>query len=203
MTGHIGARTNRQVALVTDDFRLYHELVPLFESHGVPLLGLAPSEAVPDSVQVLVGGPDDDPRHVPLRTDAQATFLAVLMALDERVAERGASYRRVVFGLDPGDAIGLAVVADNIVLLVDQVLSPDDAVARLAAWMTGLRADTWMAHIGDGAPMVGVRLEGLVHKRLDGVGVRFVPEQETSPESPQTQSRHTDAAIHIALREPS
>lgn len=202
MTGHIGERTNRPVALVTDDFRLYHELVPLFESNGIPILGLRPGDRIPDAVEVVVGGADDDARSVALRPDAQATLLAVLMALDAKRAGRRGAYERVVFGIDPGDAIGLAVVADGQPLMVDQVFDPEAAVARLAAWQRGLVADAWFAHIGDGAPMIGVRLEGLLHKRLDGVAVRFVPEQETSPGSPETRSRHTDAAILIALRQP-
>jgi len=44
MTGHRGARANRSVALVTDDFRLYHRLVPVLESQGLRVLGLRPGE---------------------------------------------------------------------------------------------------------------------------------------------------------------
>ncbi len=189
------------MALVTDDFRVYHALVPVFEGHGVHLLGLAPGEDVPPSVQVIVGGPAGDGRSVPLFDDAQACLLAAIAALDERpTAEDG--YSEVVFGLDPGDAIGLAVVADGMALLVDQVFDPEAAVERLVIWKQALSATSWRAHIGDGAPAVGVRLEGLIHARIQGVLVRFVPEDETSPGSPATQSRHTDAAIHIALRRP-
>lgn len=191
------------MALVTDDFRLYHELVPLFEAHGVPLLGVRPGERVPDAVEVVVGGAQDDPRCVALRPHAQATLLAVIMALDGRRAARAEPYGKVVFGIDPGDAIGLAVVADGRPLMVDQVFAPEAAVALLVAWQSGLAARAWFAHIGDGAPMIGVRLEGLLHKHLDGVAVRFVPEQETTPGSPETRSRHTDAAILIAFRHPS
>lgn len=201
LTGPIGARTNRPVALVTDDFRLYHILVPLFESHGVNVLGLRPGEVVPEAVEVLLGGPADDPRTIAIDDEPQGSLLAVLAALDPRPTARG-GYHEVVFGIDPGESIGLAFVADGQPLFVDQVFDPKDAVERLIVWRRAVTAESWKAHIGDGAPTVGVRLEGLIHKLLDGVAVRFVPEQETSPGSPATGSRHTDAAILIALRRP-
>lgn len=203
MTGHPGARRNLDVALVTDDFRLYHELAPYLESKGVRVLGLKPGEAVPPSVRVLLGGPEGDHRTVALRQDREATLLAVYAALDERPTARAAGgYQRVVFGVDPGHVIGLAVLADGTGLHVAEARSPEEAVRRLSAWAGALRAQRFDVNVGDGHPVSGRLLVRELRAALPQARVRLVPEEKTSPFRPVTESRHTDAAIHIARREP-
>ncbi len=201
MTGHPGERRNRAVALVTDDFRLYHELAPFLESHGVRVLGLKPGEPVPASVRVLLGGPAGDPRSVPLREHPDATLLAVYAALDARPTAKG-GYQRIVFGIDPGQVIGLAVLADGAWLHVAEARSGAEAVERVGDWATGLSGKRWEVHVGDGHPQVGRPLLPALRQRLPQAKVLLVPEEKTSPFRPVTQSRHTDAAILIALREP-
>lgn len=201
MTGHLGARRNLHVALVTDDFRLYHQLAPYLEANGIRVLGLKPGKEAPTSVKVLLGGPAGDSRTVALRDDREATLLALYAALDERPTARG-GYQRVVFGVDPGHVIGLAVLADGAWLHVAEARSPAEAVERIAAWSTGLSAKRWEVHVGDGHPSTGRGLLPAVKARLPQARVLLVPEEATSPFRPVTGSRHTDAAIHIALREP-
>ncbi len=201
MTGPLGARRNLDVALVTDDFRVYHEYAPYLESKGIRVLGLKPGEPVPASVRVLLAGPEGDRRSVPLRADREATLLALYSALDERPTAR-AGYSRVVFGVDPGHVIGLAVLADGAWLHVAEARSPEEAVARVASWSTGLSARAWEVHVGDGHPKTGRRMLAGMKAALPQARVLLVPEQATSPFRPVTGSRHTDAAIHIALRQP-
>ncbi|HUR64653.1 MAG TPA: hypothetical protein VM241_09245 [Candidatus Thermoplasmatota archaeon] len=200
MTGHKGERRNRAVALVTDDFRLYHRLVPFLESHGVQVLGLRPTDEVPAAVQVLLGGPAGDPRSVPLHDDLEATLLAAYRRLDRKPGRD--SYRRVILGVDPGKVIGLAAVADGYWLLVGESLEVEAAVERLAQWAAGLAAPHLEVHIGAGAPRVGRDLLARLRRRLPEAKVSLVREEATTPGSHVTGSRHTDAAVHIALRDP-
>lgn len=199
MTGHRGARTNLPVALVTEDFRLYHRLAPFFEGYGITVLGLRPGHAVPASVRVLLGGPATDGRSVALRDDAEATLLATFAALDPRPGKRQ-GYAHVVFGVDPGQMIGLAAVADGETLLVGEARSVQEATDRVAAWASGLAARVWEVHVGDGAPDAGRSLVASIARRLPGARVSLVSEEGTSPWFAVTGSRHADAAILIALR---
>lgn len=200
--GALGARRNLLVALVTDDFRVYHELAPYLEAKGIRVLGLKPGEEVPASVRVLLGGPAEDPRTVPLRADREATLLAVYARLDDRPTARGGQYSRIVFGVDPGHVIGLAVLADGAWMHVAEARSPDEAVERVSAWATGLSGRAWEVHVGDGHPKSGRGLLPRLKAALPQARVLLVPEEATSPFRPVTGSRHTDAAILIALREP-
>lgn len=199
MTGHRGARKNLPVALVTQDFRLYHRLAPFFESYGITILGLTPGEAVPASVRVLLDGPPADPRSVPLRDELEATLLATFAALDPRPGKRE-GYNRVVFGVDPGQIIGLAAVADGETLLVGEARAVQDAADRVAMWASGLQARVWEVHVGDGAPEAGRQLVETMAHLLPQARVAVVPEEGTSPWFAVTGSRHSDAAILIALR---
>lgn len=194
----MGERRNRPVALVTDDFRLYHELAPFFEQSGVHLLGLNPGEEVPSSVEVLLGGPPDDARTVAVRQDREATLLAVVQAMQVHQD----AYRSVVYGIDPGETIGLAVVADDQPLWVGEEHTVDGAVARLLAWRTGLDARIETIHIGDGAPDVGRALRRAFLEAGSTLPVFLVSEHGSTPHAAVTSSRHMDAAIHIARRQP-
>lgn len=193
MTGHIGERRNRSVALLTEDFRVYHRLAPFFEAYGFHILGLTPGDAVPRSVQVILGGPPEDRRSVPLRADAEATLLACRAHLD-------GGYRRIVFGVDPGRMIGLAVVADGQAILVAEVSSPTAAAQRIASWRTALPEVPTEIHVGDGSPASGRAIVAELRRALPELLIALVPEHATTPYSPVTGSRHTDAAVSIAQR---
>ena len=197
MTGHVGARKSQPVGLMTDDFRLYHRLAPFLESHGLPVLGLRSGDLVPPTVRALVGGPPEDPRTLPVRQDPEAVLLSIRSHLDAP-----AGFRRVIFGLDPGKVIGLAVVADGKWLLVAEAMSVAKAVERVATWAEALAARSWEVHVGAGAPIVGRELLAALRSRLPKASCSIVPEEDTTPGSPVTGSRHTDAAVHIALRRP-
>ncbi len=197
----MGERRNLDVALVTEDLRVYHTLVPLLEEHGIRVLGLRPGEEVPESIQALLGGPPGDERTVGIRDEPEATLLAVLQKLDGRPTATG-GYRVVTFGVDPGDTIGLAVVADGSPMLVAESHGPREAAQRLATWRGGLWSSTWRVHVGSGSPAIRDAIADECRARLPDALVAIVPEAATTPTSPRTGSRHMDAAIHIALRSP-
>lgn len=202
MTGFPGERRNRDVALVTDDFRTYHRLVPFLESYGLKVLVLRPTDPVPTSVRCLIGGPREDPRFVPLLADDEATLLAAFSCLDPRHTPQKRAYERITFGVDPGKVIGLAALADGEPLLVGESRASAAAADRIASWATGLAARRVEVHVGAGAPSVGREVLRLVKQRLPHAAVSLVREEATTPWSHVTGSRHTDAAIHIAMRQP-
>ncbi len=197
---------------MTDDFRLYHDLVPLFAEAGLDLLGVAPGGArdVPDSVAVILGGDAGDLRSEPLKGDGETLLLRVLWRLDERTrdtasgapAKASRPYRRLVVGIDPGATWGLALLADDAPLRVQEAHTPDDAVAVTARWLAALPAHSRHIHIGDGDRAHTVPLLAGLRGACDDAWISLVPEDHTTPQSAATQSRHTDAAIRIALRHP-
>ncbi len=195
VTGPTGARVNRPVALVTDDFRAYHQLAPFFESRGVHLLGLRPGEPVPEAVQVVIGDVDD-PRGVPL-ADVETTWIRTAAALTGR-----RDPRRVVLGVDPGETFGLALLADAVPLHWDECYGLEDAVERAARWASAWGERAVHVHVGDGAPAIGRSFRRALRAACPECRISMVSEDASTPRSAQTGSRHVDAAILIAMREP-
>lgn len=195
MTGPVGARINRPVALMTDDFRIYHVMAPFFEAQGVQLLGLRPGDEVPDAVQVILGGPPEDRRSIAVHEDPEVAWLAVLAHL------RGA-VERVTVGVDPGQTIGVAVLVHGKVYWAGELRSPDAVVERLLAWRHAMPDAAWSLHVGDGAPAVGRTIRGQSRRAWRALDVSTVPETGSTPTSAMTGSRHADAAIRIAMRTP-
>lgn len=190
----------RNVAMVTSDFRAYHRVVPFLESHGIKVLAIAPDDPVPASVQVLIGGPEGDVRSLPAEPDLERLLLAILARLDPR--PRPVGYDVVVIGVDPGKSIGLAILADGQALLVATDQNVDHAVTRVAKWVDAVPAKQLRIHVGSGAPAVGRHLVQALQMAVPTAVVATVSEAGTTPWRPVTGSRHTDAAIHIAMRKP-
>ncbi|MGB0652337.1 MAG: hypothetical protein ACPGQL_03970 [Thermoplasmatota archaeon] len=190
------------MALVVHDFRVYHELVPFLEEHDLPVLALAPGDHIPPSVKVLLDGPPADDRSVKLPIgDPEETLVATRAALLGH-PPGAPPFRRAVIGVDPGDVIGLAVLADDQVLVIGEEREPAAVAARVRSWCSVLAASAWAVHIGDGARRVANAVLDQLAFELPDAEVVLVPEHATTPYAVATKSRHTDAAIRIALREP-
>lgn len=200
MTGYAGERRNYRVGLVTDDFRMYHRVVPFLETEGFKVVPLRPGENVPPSVQVLVNGPAGDPRRVPATDDLEALLLSILVRLDPRP---GDTYDRLVVGVDPGQRIGLALLADGEVLTVAIETTPQDCVARIARWLSCVPGSMHAVHVGTGAAPVGREIRRALRTALPGTPIASVSEESTTPWRHVTGSRHTDAAAIIAMRRPA
>ena len=157
---------------------------------------LRPNEPIPESVRVLLGGPPEDARSVRLHKDSEVTMLAVLVALFHPLP-----FKRATFGVDPGQISGLALLGDGQPLMWAECLSAAAIVERIVAWRQAVSAESWHLHVGDGTPE-SMGLLSAVKKIWPEISASLVHEQATTPISPQTMSRHTDAALIIAHRNP-
>ncbi|MDX1612587.1 MAG: hypothetical protein R3185_09460, partial [Candidatus Thermoplasmatota archaeon] len=115
------------IAVATQDFGVYHDLVHELRSQGVPFLTLTPGEPVPPSVGVVV------------TTEAEAHRVdhtcVVLFSTPKGTLEEARGRLRgldhvahLVIGIDPGHRPGIAVVADGHVLSSRQLATPDEVV---------------------------------------------------------------------------
>lgn len=187
----------QRLAIQTDDFSAYHDLVAHLRERNVPFLSLAPGQDAPSFVSVLITTAREAPhaRHprVIVYTSPAETLEAASWALSG-----AAVFRRCVVGIDPGERPGVAVLADGRVLRLVHAASPEAVRRAAAAVLETVPARAFLFRIGDGAPTLRDRiLRGLWD--FD-VPVELVDETRSTPAAHGGGAyRDTAAATTIAL----
>ena len=182
----------------TGDFSAYYDLVQALRNRDIPFVPLAPGEAVPPNVGVVIltGASGvtavEHPVTVPFTT-AEETLGRALTLL-----HGPGPFRRCVIGVDPGERPGVAVLADGRVLRLIHAPHPEAVRDAIAGVLTAVDADAFLVRIGNGAPTHRDR----ILQALAGLDVPFelVDERRTTPITARGPAeRDTAAATHIAL----
>jgi hypothetical protein len=182
------------IAVVTDDFSLYHDLVVRLKRRGVPFASLTPRDPVPDDVGVVITSPAEaktvDFRPVvATRSDLEDAIDQALKALAGREPAQV-----LAVGVDPGRTIGLAAVADGLVVATARCAGVDEAVNRVRLFLQRHPARRQVIRIGHGAPT----LRDVLVRRLlvSGVPVEIVDESRTTRpvEAPDVRAAMTIAS---------
>jgi len=163
------------VAVVTEDFSLYHDLVVRLKRRGIPFASLSPRDALPDDVGVVLTSPREaaaiDFRPVvATRGDLDDAIDQALKALAGREPAQV-----VAVGIDPGRTIGVAAVADGLVVSTARCAGVEEAVARVRLLLQRHPGRRQVIRIGHGAPT----LRDVLIRRLLACGVPLEVVDET------------------------
>jgi hypothetical protein len=181
------------IAVVTEDFSLYHDLVVRLKRRGISFASLSPKDPLPDDVGVVITSPQEEGRIkfrpvVVTRGDLEDAVDQALKALAGREP-----YQQVAVGIDPGRHIGVAALADGVVISSARVDSIDEAVNRVRLFLQRHPAKRQVIRIGHGSP---TQRNVLIHRLENaGVPIEIVDETRTTQDVEMPDVR---AAISIA-----
>jgi len=184
------------VAVVTEDFRLYHQLVKALKESGVPFTTLMPSDEMPQDVCAVFTSLAEQqsishPRVVAVEDNLRLAVYQARHALWEK--ERS---NQLVLGVDPGPRPGVAVLGDGCVLATAQLESPEEIVCLVQDALTAFPSDSVLVRVGHGNAVMRNRIINSL--RPLGLGLEIVDEAGTSL-SHSRDNVHVDAAVSIAL----
>ncbi|MEK6851696.1 MAG: hypothetical protein AABY30_04060, partial [Candidatus Thermoplasmatota archaeon] len=117
------------LGVLTEDFRLYHDLVTALKSRDVPFRSLSFQEAVPREVGAVLTSEAEAPR-VQFSAVVAVADVPDAIAKALQIVRGHRQWREVVVGVDPGEEPGVAVVGDGEVIDTHLATSPE-AVADL------------------------------------------------------------------------
>ena len=167
-----------RVAVMTDDFSLYHDLVGRLKRRGIPFESLSPKEAVPADIEVVITGPKESEaiKFRPLVVTRADLDDAIDQAL-KTLAGRG-PFQILAVGIDPGRHIGVAALADGAVVSTATCETVDEAVNRVRLLLERHEAKRKVIRIGHGSPT----LRNVLIQRLHNVGapMEIVDESSTT-----------------------
>lgn len=179
------------VAVVTEDFRFFYEVVRFLKERGQPFISLGFGDPLPLDVELVLTTDAERKRvrgrRVIAGPDPELTVRTALALL------HGGTYGRLVVGVDPGPKPGMAFLGDGQVLHSDSVLSPEEVGPAVRDFLSLVSAQELLVRVGHGDP---TNRDRVVNSLWDIThNIEVVDETSTT--------RHTgrpdaDAAIAIA-----
>lgn len=183
-----------KIAVATVSGKAYYLIVNELKSRNIPFISLTPYDPVPMEIKVVLTTERERPliRHenvLALKEDEDVQAL-INQALQQ--AEGKSGYEEIVIGVDPGEILGLAVLADGKVIKTGNCFSIKEAVdeiEKIVESLKDVKAGSIIVKIGDGAPEYKEKLL----KALDN---RLPPNVELESVSEAGTDRHISEAKH-------
>lgn len=180
------------LGILTEDFRLYHDLVAALKSRELPFVSLAFSRRIPETVGAVLTSPAEVPRirfhHVVAVQDMDNAIARALQLLKGKT-----EWQELLIGVDPGHEPGVAVLGDGDVLDTYLAPSPEAVGERIRVALRTFPARQVRVRVGHGDPTNRNRILNSLSE--DGLRVEIVDEAGTTH---RTRQPDLDAAVDIA-----
>jgi hypothetical protein len=142
------------VAIITEDFSLFYDLVTELKRTRISFVSLSFNEPIPSNVGIVLTTLEEAPRiqfHEKLAIGKGADLPAILTEAKRRM--RGVeTYGRLIIGIDPGFRPGYAVVSAGAVLYTTQLARPEDVAETTRQVIILYPAREVIVRVGHGDP---------------------------------------------------
>ncbi len=180
------------LGVLTEDFRLYHDLVAALKARDIPFVSLSFARRVPETVGAILTSPAEAPkvrsRHVVAVDEIDESIARALQLLKGK-----SEWRELLVGVDPGREPGVAIIGDGEVIDTRIAASPEAVAFHVRQALRTFPARNVRVRVGHGDPTNRNRILNALAR--DPLRVEIVDEAGTTRRSPQPD---VDAAIDIA-----
>ncbi len=184
---------SRVLGVMTEDFRLYHDLVAELKTRDIPFVSLSFSRRIPENVGVVVTSRKEAERvrrpHVVAEGDLGAAIARAVQVLQGKT-----EWEEVLVGIDPGAEPGVAVVGDGQVLATYHAPTPEGVAGIVREALGTFPSGRRRVRIGHGDRTNRNRILNALAR--EGLPTEIVDEAGTTD---RTQDPDVDAAIKIAF----
>jgi hypothetical protein len=199
---------NEKVAVATVDGKAYFLTINELREQNLLFLSLMPGKPIPAEVKVVITTEKEKPliKHEKILVFTGENELDDLMNEVKRILQGKEAYERIVIGVDPGEAIGLAVFADGKVIEKSNCFSAKEVITSITKTIKNVNFSITniSVKIGNGVPIYRELLEVLDDELPLQVTLEVVDEAGTNhPLKENRRSRkirHISSAIRIAGR---
>jgi hypothetical protein len=199
---------NEKVAVATLDGRAYFFIVNQLREQNIPFVSLVPGNPVPAQIKVVITTPLEKNQinfDKTLVLNIQETLDDLTIEI-KRMLQGKEAYGKIIIGLDPGMATGLAVIADGNIIKVENCFSSKEIINSISKTLKKINFDqtSVCVKIGNGVPVHKDLLEALDQALPQQIILEVVNERGTNKplkENKRSRTvRHISSAIRIAGR---
>jgi hypothetical protein len=197
-----------KAAVATVQGKAYFLIVNELKEQNIPFISIVPSKPIPAEVKVVITTKKEKPtiKHERILVFEQENELDALISEIKRILMGKEAYEGIIIGLDPGEAIGLAVVADGKVIVEGNCYSISEVINSITKTVksTDFSKTSVTIKMGNGVPLYKDLLEELDDALPSKVALEVVNEAGTNrplrKDGHSRGVRHISSAIRIAGR---
>jgi hypothetical protein len=146
-----------RIAVATLSGKAYYLIVSELKKKGIPFLSLTPNESIPMEIKAVITTENEQQliRHDRVLVYREGMEPEALINEALQVVQGKGYYERVVIGIDPGEVLGLAVLADGKVIETGNCFSIKDTANKIGSILKNLKRTpitSVSVKIGDGVP---------------------------------------------------
>jgi hypothetical protein len=145
------------IAVATVSGKAYYLIVNELRKKNVPFLSLTPNEPIPVEVKVVITTEKEKHliNHEKVLVYKDGTDPEAIISNALQTVQGKESFRKLVIGVDPGQVLGLAVLADGKVIETQNCFSVGETIERIKNIISSLGntpITSISVKIGDGVP---------------------------------------------------
>ncbi len=197
-----------KVAVATVKGKAYFLIVKQLQEHDIPFVNLVPGESVPSEVKVVLTTEKEKSliNHGKILILPDGEEMDSLVDEVKRILEGKEAYEKIVVGVDPGGAIGLAAIADGKVIAENNCFSIRELIEGILKIVKNVNFSLTkiIVKIGNGVPIYQEIVNGLDEALPPQVRLEVVNERGTNQPIKKVgrsrKIRHISSAIRISAR---
>jgi len=179
------------IGLLTENFLLYYELVSLLRKRNLPFVSLTFKDEIPANVDVIITSFKEKDKVKFEKVIPCSTEMKLNQIIDKAILLMYGG-EDLVFGIDPGKNIGIAVFSNEKLIRSFVATTPEEAAAQINTLFeySGMKNAT--IKIGNGARIIRNRIINLLQN--PNMRIEIVDENEVAKVKDDEK-----AAMHIAM----
>lgn len=197
-----------RVAIATVQGKAYFLIVNKLREQNISFISLTPDEPVPPKVRLVITTEQEKSlvKHEKILVFHDEDELDNLINEVKKILLGKEAFERIVIGVDPGEATGLAVMADGKVIEEGNCYSTQEVINNITKAIRNVNFSQTAVSvkIGNGVPVYKELLEALDGALPPQVALEVVSEAGTNKPLKENRHsrgiRHISSAIHIAGR---
>jgi len=189
-----------KVAVATVKGKAYFLIVGELREQHIPFISLVPGQPVPSEVKVVITTQSERPLiiHEKIMILPEDGELDNLVNETKRVLQGKEVYDSIIIGVDPGEVIGMAVIADGKVIQENNCFGTRELVNCTVKTLKNVNFSltSVSVKIGKGVPIYREIVDSLDAVLPPDVKIEVVSEEGTN--KPLKENRHTRKIRHIS-----
>ena len=146
------------IGLLTSNFAFYHDVVNELKKRDLPFISLSFTEKIPPNVDVVITSERERERIDFGNVVIWKSGESIENLVDKALIYSSGEDVKIVFGIDPGDNIGIAIFGNRKLIRSLIASSPEQAANFIKEYVEDIGAKEVVVKIGNGARLIRNRI---------------------------------------------